>query len=72
MKAVVVDSLLIIALIVGFCNCSIMFFVLHFLAVPQICLQFVIVVLPDHTHLLFLWFHDKGLSSNPVKTKMVP
>ena len=27
-----------------------------FLAVPQGCLQFVIVVFPDHTHLLFL-FH---------------
>ena len=25
-----------------------------FLAVPQVCLQFVIVVFPDHTHLLFL------------------
>ena len=25
-----------------------------FLAVPQDCLQFVIVVFPDHTHLLFL------------------
>ena len=25
-----------------------------FLAVPQGCLQFVIVVFPDHTHLLFL------------------
>ena len=25
-----------------------------FLEVPWICLQFVIVVLPDHTHLLFL------------------
>ena len=25
----------------------------HFLAVPQGCLQFVIVVFPDHTHLLF-------------------
>ena len=25
-----------------------------FLAVPQGCLRFVIVVLPDHTHLLFL------------------
>ena len=24
-----------------------------FLAVPWICLQFVIVVIPDHTHLLF-------------------
>ena len=27
-----------------------------FLAVPQGCLQFVIVVFPDHTHLLFLGF----------------
>ena len=26
-----------------------------FLTVPQGCLQFVIVVFPDHTHLLFLW-----------------
>ena len=26
-----------------------------FLAVPGGCLQFVIVVFPDHTHLLFLW-----------------
>ena len=26
----------------------------HFLAVPRGCLQFVIVVFPDHTHLLFL------------------
>ena len=26
-----------------------------FLAVPWVCLQFVIVVFPDHTHLLFLF-----------------
>ena len=26
-----------------------------FLAVPRDCLQFVIVVFPDHTHLLFLY-----------------
>ena len=26
-----------------------------FLAVPRGCLQFVIVVFPNHTHLLFLW-----------------
>ena len=25
-----------------------------FLAVPWVCLQFVIVLFPDHTHLLFL------------------
>ena len=24
-----------------------------FLAMPRVCMQFVIVVLPDHTHLLF-------------------
>ena len=26
-----------------------------FHAVPRGCLQFVIVVFPDHTHLLFMW-----------------
>ena len=30
-----------------------------FLAVPGGCLQFVIVVFPDHTHLLF-WFNKKA------------
>ena len=37
-----------------------------FLAVPWVCLQFVIVVFPDHTHLLFLniqTIHDQVLSS---------
>ena len=29
-----------------------------FLAVPRGCLQFVIVVFPDHTHLLFLYCLD--------------
>ena len=28
-----------------------------FLTVPRGCLQFVIVVFPDHTHLLFLIYH---------------
>ena len=28
-------------------------FLCNFLAVPWVCLQFVIVVFPDHTHLLF-------------------
>ena len=27
-----------------------------YLAVPRGCLWFVIVVFPDHTHLLFLWY----------------
>ena len=30
-----------------------------FLPVPRGCLQFVIVVFPDHTHLLFLIPHNK-------------
>ena len=32
-----------------------------FLAVPRGCLQFVIVVFPDHTHLLFLRIYKFGL-----------
>ena len=31
-----------------------------FLAVPRGCLQFVIVVFPDHTHLLFLTLSQSG------------
>ena len=30
-----------------------------FLAVPWVCLQFVIVVFPDHTHLLFITIKKK-------------
>ena len=78
----VVDSLLIVTLILGFCNCSmfscallyvhssfsiillgkrelvallclsswcLVIIVWLFLAVPWVCLQFVIVVFPDHT-----------------------
>ena len=32
-----------------------------FLALPRGCLRFVIVVFPDHTHLLFLSYHLKGI-----------
>ena len=32
-----------------------------FLAVPRGCLQFVIVVFPDHTHLLFLYITATGI-----------
>ena len=35
-----------------------------FLAVPRGCLQFVIVVFPDHTHLLFLVPEKKIFNSN--------
>ena len=40
-----------------------------FLAVPRGCLQFVIVVSPDHTHLLFF----KGLrnNGNGIKTELI-
>ena len=38
-----------------------------FLTVPWVCLQFVIVVFPDHTHLLFLVM----ISSRRVK-KLLP
>ena len=38
-----------------------------FLAVPRGCLQFVIVVFPDHTHLLFFMALD--LRQNFVSTK---
>ena len=37
-----------------------------FLAVPQGCLQFVIVVFPDHTHLRFL---NIGLQSTDIVSK---
>ena len=36
-----------------------------FLAVPRGCLQFVIVVFPDHTHLLFL-------TKTPLKFQKAP
>ena len=34
-----------------------------FLVVPWVCLRFVIVVFPDHTHLLFLAIPEEGCSS---------
>ena len=42
-----------------------------FLAVPRGCLQFVIVVFPDHTHLLFITFtnlrhHIKFIKMHPI------
>ena len=37
-----------------------------FLAVPRGCLQFVIVVFPDHTHLLFLVLEVKGLKQGYI------
>ena len=37
-----------------------------FLAVPRGCLQFVIVVFPDHTHLLFLVFTNNKGADQPA------
>ena len=84
---VVVDSILIVAPIVGYCNsymfcCALLYIhssfantlmgkrelvalfclsswclvivVWFFLTMPQVCLQFVIVVFPDHTHYFWL------------------
>ena len=34
-------------------SCCLMIIVWLFLTIPRVCLQFVIVVFPDHTHLLF-------------------
>ena len=92
--SLVVDSLLNVTPIVGFCNCSMFCYVLlyvHssfaiiliekrelvallslsswclvivvrlFLAVTWFCLQFVIVVFPDHTQLLFLGPKQRAL-----------
>ena len=38
-----------------------------FLAVPLGCLQFVIVVFPDHTQLLFYWYQIFALDSAVVE-----
>ena len=39
-----------------------------FLAVPRGCLQFVIVVFPDHSHLLFLQFAIGKITSQKLLT----
>ena len=39
-----------------------------FLAMPRVCLRCVIVVFPDHTHLLFL--HDPLCFDNVIKYEM--
>ena len=41
-----------------------------FLAVPWGCLRFLIVVFPDHTHLLFCWFW-LGQQNMTVQGKMI-
>ena len=38
-----------------------------FLAVPRGCLRFVIVVFPDHTHLLFLPIVIMHFEANPIE-----
>ena len=44
-----------------------------FLAVPYVCLQFVIVVFPDHTHLLFCTYtgtSEYSMLAFAVRTKL--
>ena len=41
-----------------------------FLAVPRGCLQFVIVVFPDHTHLLFLFLIELIISKYTRQFKL--
>ena len=42
-----------------------------FLAVPWVCLQFVIVVFPDHTHLLFCYGGEVYIRQNVVLVCML-
>ena len=42
-----------------------------FLAVPRGCLQFVIVVFPDHTHLLFLLFAKEDWTTLKSQTEII-
>ena len=60
----------------GFRNnsiCSLMVVMVErlFLAVPRGCLQFVIVVFPDHTHLLFFSGRKFLMESNKTKCWVV-
>ena len=50
MKINVLRELVALLILSSWC---LMIGVWFFLAVPLVCLQFVIVVFPDHTHLLF-------------------
>ena len=43
-----------------------------FLAVPQGCLRFVIVVFPEHTHLLFFYMLDFFCSGNQLYLLLNP
>ena len=49
-----------LAALLSLSSCCLVSVVWLFLAVPWVCLQFVIVVFPDHTHLLF--FHQCVIS----------
>ena len=49
-------------------SCCLMMVVWLFLMVPQVCLQFVIVVFPDDTHFLFLM--STGQRPKPQEVQM--
>ena len=49
--------------LLSLCSWCLVIVVWLFLAVPWVCLRFVIVVFPGHTHLLFLLIFQKQLFS---------
>ena len=53
--------------LLGLSSWCLVIVVLLFLTIPLVCLQFVIVVFPDHTHLLFL--STKIYSNKRSKTR---
>ena len=50
--------------LLSLCFWCLVIFVWLFLTVPGLCLQFVIVVFPDHTHLLFFKLDQKLIRSD--------
>ena len=44
----------VLAALLSLSSCGLMIVVWLFLSVPWVCQQFVIVIFPDHSHLLFL------------------
>ena len=53
--------------LLGLPSWSLVMVVWHFLAVSWVCLQFVILFFPDHTHLLFLIVESCIYISHPCR-----
>ena len=67
---IIVFKIELVALL-GLSSCCLMMVERLFLAVPWGCLRFVIVVFPDHTHLLF-FYHAKIWSEHDCPIKIIP